>query len=55
MQITKILSLSEDEMEKLTEAGKILGGIRDTEFDEVAEETAELLGALKDVLGEIIK
>ena len=55
MQITKILNLSDDEMEKLTEAGKILGAIRDTEFDTVGEETGELLSALRNVLNELVK
>lgn len=45
MQITKILSLSEDEMSKLTEAGKILGSVRDTEFDSLSEKTLEFRGA----------
>ena len=55
MQITKILSLSEDEMSKLAEAGKILGSVRDTEFDSLSEETVELLTALKDVLSTLVK
>lgn len=55
MEITKILSLSYEEMDKLTEAGKILGSIRDTEFDEMNDETRELLSALQDVLSEINK
>ena len=55
MQITKVLSLSDEEVTKLIEAGVILGSIRDTEYDELSEETTELLSGLKNVLNELTK
>lgn len=52
MIITKVAKLSEEEMNTLIQAGKILGNMRDNvkEFDVLDPELAELLNGLNNVI-----
>ena len=51
MIIKKVLTLSEEEVLKLVEAGKLLGSIRDSknDFDEIPDDVKQLIQAINEV------
>lgn len=57
MQVKRILNFTEEELNILIKAGKLLGSIRDelANFDELSPEANELVEALKQVVSEINK
>ena len=55
MLITKVLSLSTEEVDKLVAAGQVLGSMAKEQYDEISPETVELLTALKDALNRVAK
>ena len=58
MEIKKVANLGQVEVELLVNSGKLLreisNGLSEGTIDELSEETANLLNALKEVLGTII-
>lgn len=58
MNITKIAGFTEEEIEKLQNAGTILGSVakalNNGEFDQLTPEATSLLEALRDVIDRII-
>jgi len=58
MEIKKVVNLSEDEFNKLVEAGKVARalstGLAEHEFDSVSEATVNVLVALKEVIETIL-
>lgn len=58
MKVIRRLNLSEDEINVLVSAGKLLGSIRDSkkneDFDEYSEEDKTLLNGLSNVISECL-
>jgi hypothetical protein len=58
MEIKKVANLGQTEVELLVNSGKLLreisNGLTDGTIDELSEETANLLNALKEVINTVI-
>lgn len=54
MIITKVLRLSDEDIAKLVEAGKVLGAISKTDYDSIDKEGSDLLGALQTTINKIV-
>ena len=54
MIVSKVLTLSEDEVAKLVEAGKVLKAIASTEHDSIDRDSTDLLSALYVALSNVV-
>ena len=54
MIVTKVLTLSEEDISKLVEAGKVLGTISKTEHDSIDKEGTELLSAVYTAIMKVV-
>lgn len=54
MIVTKVLTLSEEDIAKLVEAGKVLGTIAKTEHDSIDKEGTDLLSALYSAINNVV-
>lgn len=54
MIVTKVLTLSEDDIAKLVEAGKVLKAIAATEHDSIDRDGTDLLSALYSALNNVV-
>lgn len=54
MIVSKVLTLSEDEVAKLVEAGKVLKAIATTEHDSIDRDGTDLLSALYVALSNVV-
>lgn len=54
MIVTKVLTLSEDDVAKLVEAGKVLKAISTTEHDSIDRDGTDLLSALYVALSNVV-
>ena len=54
MIVTKVLTLSEDDVAKLVEAGKVLKAIATTEHDSIDRDATDLLSALYVALSNVV-
>ena len=54
MIVSKVLTLSEDEVAKLVEAGKVLKAIATTEHDSIDRDGTDLLSALYVALNNVV-
>lgn len=54
MIVTKVLTLSEDDVAKLVEAGKVLKAIATTEHDSIDRDGTDLLSALYVALNTVV-
>ena len=54
MIVTKVLTLSEDDIAKLVEAGKVVGSIAKIEHDTIDKEGTDLLSALYTAINNVV-
>ena len=54
MIVSKVLTLSDDEVDKLVEAGKVLKAIASTEHDSIDRDGTDLLSALYVALSNVV-
>ncbi len=54
MIVTKVLTLSEEDISKLVEAGKVLGAIAKTEHDSIDKEGTDLLSAIYVAISNVV-
>lgn len=54
MIVTKVLTLSEDDVAKLIEAGKVLKAISTTEHDSIDRDGTDLLSALYVAINNVV-
>ena len=54
MIISKVLTLSDEEVDKLVEAGKVLKAIANTEHDSIDRDGTDLLSALVVALNNVV-